>query len=119
MRRFAGWFGVVVGTCIAGMWIVFFASSAVPEVRTAPIALGFHLAAEALTAFTLVTSGVGLLLGTAAARQSYRVGIGMLLYTSIVSAGYFAQRGEWAFLGMFAVIVVLALFALRDAKLRG
>ena len=119
MRRFAGWFGIVIGTCIAAMWIVFFVTGSVPEVRTAPVALAFHLVAEGLTAFVLVTSGIGLLLGTSAARQSYRVGIGMLQYTAIVSAGYFAQRGEWAFVAMFAVIALLALVALRDAKLRG
>jgi len=33
----------------------------------------------------------------------------MLLYTLIVSPGYFAQKGQWAFVGMFAVILVLAL----------
>lgn len=119
MRRFAGWFGIVVGVGMTAMWIVFLVTDSVPEVSTAPVALGFHLVAEGLTAFVLITSGIGLLLGTSAARQSYRVGIGMLQYTAIVSAGYFAQRGDWAFVAMFGAISLLALVALRDAKLRG
>lgn len=119
MRKFAGWFGIVVGSSMAAMWVFFFVAGSVPELRSAPIALAFHLTAEGITAFLLVTSGVGLLLGTPAARQTYRVGIGMLQYSVIVSAGYFAQLGQWPFVVMFAVISLLALLALRDAKLRG
>ena len=38
--------------------------------------------------------------------------MGMLLYTVIVSPGYFAEKGQWAFVGMFAVIVLLALVSI-------
>lgn len=40
------------------------------------------------------------------------VGIGMLFYTVIVSPGYYAEKGEWPFVGMFAVILILALASL-------
>jgi hypothetical protein len=33
----------------------------------------------------------------------------MLLYTVNISPGYFAQRGQWAYVGKFAVIFVLAV----------
>ncbi len=118
MRRFAGWFGIVVGLGMTAMWAVFLLGGQVPELRTAPVALGFHLAAEGLTAFLLVTSGIGLLLDAQVAPQSYRVAIGMLLYTVIVSPGYFAQLGQWPFIVLFAAIGVAALFALRGATLR-
>jgi hypothetical protein len=36
----------------------------------------------------------------------------MLLYTAIVSPGYFAQKGEWAMVVMFAVILILAALSL-------
>jgi hypothetical protein len=36
----------------------------------------------------------------------------MLLYTAIVSPGYFAQKGQWAFLVMFGVILTLAVIAI-------
>lgn len=118
MRRFAGWFGIAMGIGMIGMWSMFFATDQVPEVVTAPVALSFHLAAEGLTAFLLLTSGIGLLLEAQVAPQSYRVAVGMLLYTVIVSAGYFAQLGQWPFVAMFGVFGVLALFALRGATLR-
>lgn len=33
----------------------------------------------------------------------------MLLYSVIVSPGYFAQLGQWALVGMFALLLVLAV----------
>ncbi len=36
----------------------------------------------------------------------------MLLYTVIVSPGYFAQKREWPMVGMFAVLLALALVSL-------
>jgi hypothetical protein len=119
MRRIAGWYGIVIGLGMIAMWVVFLTAGDVPEVLTAPVALSFHLVAEGLTALVLLMSGIGLLLDVPVAPPSYRVGIGMLLYTVIVSGGYFAQRAEWAFVAMFAAIDVSALFALRGAKLRG
>jgi hypothetical protein len=36
----------------------------------------------------------------------------MLLYTVIVSPGYFAEKGQWAFVAMFAVLLLLALLSI-------
>ena len=41
-----------------------------------------------------------------------QLAVGMLLYTVIVSPGYFAEKGEWAYVGMFAVVLALALVSL-------
>jgi hypothetical protein len=38
----------------------------------------------------------------------------MLLYTAIASPGYFAQLGQWPFVGMFAGIVVLAVVSMAQ-----
>lgn len=118
MKRFAGWFGIVVALALMGMWLVLLREGRVADVYTAPVALMFHLVAEGLTALVLLLSGVGLLLGAQVAPPGYRVGIGMLLYSLLEGAGYFAERGEWPFIVLFAVIAVVALFALRGAKLR-
>lgn len=118
MKRFAGWFGIVVGLGMVAMWIAFLRSGRVPEANTAPVALTFHLIAEGLTALLLVVAGGGILLEAQVAPQLYRVAVGMLLYTVIVSAGYFAQLGQWEFVTLFAVLGLGALFALRGARLR-
>ena len=39
--------------------------------------------------------------------------LGMLLYTVIVSPGYFAQLGQWAMVAVFALLLVLAFLSIR------
>jgi hypothetical protein len=43
--------------------------------------------------------------------------LGMLSYTLIQSPGYFAQQQVWALVGMFAVLLALALIGLRQLLL--
>ncbi len=106
--KFPAWSSLAVGVLMLAQWGFFLASSSVPEVRTAPIALAFHLAAEAATAITLLLAGWmlvrrrgGVVLGL--------VANGMLIYTVIVSPGYFAQLGQWPLVGMFAALLVVAI----------
>ena len=46
---------------LPGQWGFFLAMGAVPELRTEPIRVAFHLAAEFATAFSLLTGGIALL----------------------------------------------------------
>jgi len=107
--RFAAWCSVVIGTLMFGQWAFFLSAGQVPEVRTAPVALAFHLVAEGATAAALVVAGIALLRGVSRARVLGLVANGMLIYTVIVSPGYFAQLGQWPLVGMFAVLLVLAV----------
>jgi hypothetical protein len=50
---------------MTGWWTFSFAKGKVPELRTEPERLYFHVAAEFLTALLLVVSGFGLLSGGA------------------------------------------------------
>jgi len=86
----------------------------VPELETEPLRIRFHIAAEFVTAIALVTGSVGLLTGQSWSQQLYLIAIGMLFYTVIVSPGYYAEKGEWPFVGMFAVILILALASLAQ-----
>jgi hypothetical protein len=106
--EFAGWSSLAVGVLMLMQWGFFLATGSVPEVSTEPVALGFHLVAEAATAITLLSSGWmlvrrqgGVVLGL--------VANGMLIYTVIVSPGYFAQLGQWPLVGMFAALLVVAV----------
>jgi hypothetical protein len=113
VRRFAQWYAIVIGVGMLGMWTMFFVSGSVPEVRTAPIALAFHLAAEAATALTLIAAGIGVARDATWAKPVYLVGSGLLLYSVVVSPGYFAQQGQWPFVGMFAAFAVGAAVSIR------
>ncbi|MDQ3864390.1 MAG: hypothetical protein M3317_13025 [Actinomycetota bacterium] len=109
---FAAVYSIAVGSLMIGWWAFSFTKGRVPETRTEPVRLAFHLAAEALTAVLLVVGGFGLLFSSSWASAVYLVGSGMLLYSVIVSPGYFAQRGEWPLVGVFVVLLLLALLSL-------
>jgi peptidoglycan/LPS O-acetylase OafA/YrhL len=106
---FSAIFALVVGVGMIGQWAVFLAAGQVPELKTEPYRIRFHLAAEFLTAVALLVGGVALLTDQTWSHWFYLLAVGMLLYTVIVSPGYFAEKGQWVFVGMFAVVLLLAL----------
>lgn len=110
--RFAGWFGITVGVSMVAMWLVFFTILGVPELEGEPIRLAFHLAAEGLTATALLVGGIALLVNKPWARSLFTFAAGMLAYISVNGSGYFAQRGEWPFVVMFAIVLSLAVVSL-------
>ena len=109
---FASIFAMVVGVGMIGQWLFFLATGQVPELKTEPLRIHFHLAAEFATAIALLIGGIALLTDRSWARWFYLLAVGMLLYTVIVSPGYFAEKGQWAFVGMFAVLLLLALVSI-------
>jgi hypothetical protein len=121
--KFAGVYGILVGVGMIAQWTFLVAAGQVPELQTEPFRIAAHLAAEFLTAAGLVASGIGLLRRAAWSASTYLFFAGMLTYSVIASPGYFAQQGQWIFVGMFAVLLALALasvYALsRPAKKRG
>jgi len=110
--KFTGWFGIIVGFLMIGMWSFFLVTGKVPEIQTEPFRIAFHLAAEFATAIFLIIGGVGLLRNLPRATSIYFVAAGMLLYSLIVSPGYYAQQGEWPFVAMFAILLIVALVSI-------
>jgi hypothetical protein len=109
---FASVFALIVGAGMIGQWLFFLATGQVPELKTEPLRIVFHLAAEFTTAIALLVGGIALLTGQTWGRWFYLLAMGMLLYTVIVSPGYFAEKGQWAFVGMFAVVLLLTLVSI-------
>lgn len=107
--KFAGWFGIVVGLLMLIQWSISLATGQVPELQTEPYRIYFHLAAEFITAIGLMVSGAALLRNKGWGRPIYLTAVGMLLYSVIASPGYFAQQGQWALVGLFAVLFALVL----------
>jgi hypothetical protein len=102
---------IVVGAGMLLQWGLLLLAGRIPERKTEPARIAFHIAAEALTALVLIVSGVGLLLSADWAKTVFYLSSGMLLYTAIASPGYFVHqgRGRWAIL--FAVLIVLIAVA--------
>jgi hypothetical protein len=77
----------------------------IPEFQTAPWEIAFHLAAEFTTALLLLSGGIATLKTMLWGKQILMAGLGMVIYSEIVSPGYYAQLGQWAFVAMFAILL--------------
>lgn len=99
---------IVIGILIIYQWLFFLIIGGVPELKTAPIEITFHIAIELLTATVLIASAM---LFTSDKKKSVICifGQGMMGYSVVNSAGYFAQSGQWPFLIMFGVLLIISV----------
>ena len=111
MKKAVYVYALVVGLGMLCMWLFFIFSGNVPEFEIRPAEIVYHLTAEFATAALLIAAAVISLKKLPAGRPLLLSGLGMLLYTVIVSPGYYAQRGEVAFVVMFSVLTVLTIAA--------
>ncbi len=103
--KFSSWYGIVVGTLILLQWGFFLAVGAVPELKTAPWEIGFHMSAELLLALVLIAGGIATLRSKSWGSKTLLVALGMAIYSEINSPGYFAQFGQWTLVAMFAILL--------------
>ena len=91
-------------------WIFFLFTGNVPELITTPISISFHIFIEILTAVMLIITFT-VLKGTKKWGKYFAIYTqGMLGYTTVNSAGYFAQSSQWILLIMFAVILLFSIY---------
>ncbi len=108
---FVACYAIVVGLAMIGMWTVSLLKGRVPELADEPVRIGFHLAGEFMTAVALLVGGSALLVDAPWAAGASLASMGMLLYTAVVSPGYFGQQGEWPMVGFFGLLIVLTLLS--------
>ena len=118
LRPLASAYAIGVGLAMLGLWTALYLTGEIPDLATAPLEIGFHLVAEGLTAIALLAAGVGVFRDWGVAVRLLPVALGMLLYTVVNSAGYYANLGEWPMVGMFLALTALTLVLLL-AILRG
>lgn len=123
LRKLASIYAIIIGIAMMCMWVGFLITNQIPEINNAPLEITYHLLAEFLTAILLLIGGFGLFAKKAWGFHLYLISMGMLLYTVIVSAGYYANLGDMIMVGMFTVFQVLtilfisiALFRYKDFK---
>ena len=120
LRKAAAVFAVIVGVMMIAQWSFFMAAGEVTELETEPVRISFHLAAEFITATVLIIAGLALIKQKDWAFPIFMLALGMLSYTIVVSPGYFAQDGDYVFVGMFVVLWVLTVaFILLGVKEEG
>ena len=110
--RLIGLYAAGVGLAMIVMWTAIYLAGDIPELATAPLEIGAHLLAEGVTALALLLSGLGVWRGVEGAGAGLLAALGMLLYTVINSAGYYAELGNSAMVGMFTVLSLTTLLAL-------
>ena len=109
--KFAAWYGILVGLLMIAQWTFSILSGGVPELENAPWEIAFHLAAEMSTAVMLLIGGIAALRSEAWSTQILLLGLGMVIYSEIVSPGYFAQLNQGALVAMFASLLFGAVVA--------
>ena len=109
--KFPAWYGILVGLLMITQWTFSILAGSVPEFQNAPWEIAFHLAAEFSTALVLLLGGIAMLRSIAWSRAVLLLGLGMVIYSEIVSPGYFAQLNQWAFVAMFAVLLFGAVWS--------
>ena len=109
---FAALYALVVGTLMLIVWIALLVTGQVPDLPAQLPSLIFHWVAELLTAVALILAGAGVLRKRTWHMWGYPLAMGMLVYTLINRPGYYAQRGEWAMVGMFGVLGLLWIIAM-------
>jgi len=110
MKKIASAYSIFIGLSMFGMWTMFWILGEIPELETEPIRIVMHLAAEFATAVLLIVGGIALLRSWKYGINLFQFSMGMLIYTLIQSPGYFAEQGEFVFVLMFAVFLLVAVF---------
>lgn len=109
MKTVVSVYSVTMGVAILVLWSVCWAIGAIPDMMTKPWEIAMHLTAEFTTALLLIVSGVALWLN---ARWATRVNVfatGMLVYSLILSPGYYLEKNAMIFVLMFAVVFLLTV----------
>ena len=94
---------------MTGMWVIFLLNGIVPELAATPTETMFSIAADNTIALFLVAAGYGLYTGKRWAERALIL-MGALFYGLMIAIGYYAQLGEYAFLGMFVPIFALMVY---------
>jgi hypothetical protein len=109
---FPALFAIFVGLLMILQWSFLLLTGKVSELKTEPVRITFHIVGEMVTALLLIIGGVGLWVHAGWGLFVYLIGGGMLLYTLIVSPGYYAQLRQWPFVIMFVILLLLLLVSL-------
>lgn len=110
--KFAGVYGIVVGILLLVQSAFFLETAQLSVLESDALRIVFHLAAEFVTAIVMIAGGTALLQRKAWAPRVYYLASGMMIYTVINSSGHFLQLGQWIFVGMLAVLLMLTVVSL-------
>ncbi len=109
IRNIIAIYSLFIGILMIGIWSMFILTGQVPEMATEPAEIMLHLLAEFITAVLLIGGGISLLKKIKIGYNLNLVAMGMLLYTLIVSPGYYLQKEDLAIVGVFILLFISTL----------
>jgi len=109
IRRIAIFYSITIGALMVAMWSFFIFTDKIPEFQTTPYSISLHLIGEGVTAVLLILGGIGLIQKTKWALHIHLISTGMLIYTVIVSPGYYLDLGQIYIPILFAVLLIFAV----------
>ena len=120
MIKAASIFSLFCGAAMLATWAFLLAAGQFPELQSSPMEAVFLLAAEFLTAVSLLAGGFGLLAKKPWGLRMDLAALGMLLYCTIFSTGALGAGSTPAavFFSILAALAALftATFILKSAK---
>ena len=114
LELIASVYTIIIGVTMLGMWVLLLFKREVPELKTKPTQIFFHLAAELLTAVVLIIGGIGFIMNQPWGLMIFFIAIGMGIYSTINAAGFYGQLKDWP---MFITLMVFTVFSLLIAAL--
>ena len=105
----SGIFAIIIGIGIIGLWTMLLLTKQIPELKTEPVAIAFHISAEMTMGILCLVSGIFLLIGFSWAPYFFILAMGLVIYAVVNSAGYYGQKKQWSFVIMFGVILIASV----------
>jgi len=102
-------YSIIVGLAMIGTWSIQLLTGQARELQTAPIEIALAITADWTTAIVLIISGIGLLMNRIWALKLYLFTLGMLVYSLLISSGYFGQLGNTAFVILFIILLIFSM----------
>jgi len=114
LELIASIYTIIIGITMLGMWFLLLFKREVPDLKTKPTQIFFHLAAEFLTAVVLIVGGIGFIISQPWGLAIFFIAIGMAIYSTINAAGFYGQLKDWP---MFIILIAFSIFSLLIATL--
>ncbi len=111
-RKVAAFFALIIGVGMIALWVMLIITKQVEEFQNIPYEITMHLCGEFMTAVLLIIASVLIFAKSERGQNMFNIASGALLYTVIVSSGYYMQRNEYSMVIMFTVILLFTLFLL-------
>ncbi len=79
----SGIYAIIVGIGIIGLWTMLYLTKKIPEIKTEPVAIGFHITAEITMGILSLLSGMFLLTNLLWAGYLFILAMGLVIYAVI------------------------------------